>query len=70
MIVSNADPRKANWYIFDVRRLTNGRIFYNAAYESLSTGFTALSPDKKNLYITNDMYITVKDEKMILKQAL
>jgi gluconolactonase len=33
LIVANSDPKKPNWYIFDVEgdKLTNGKIFYSGA---------------------------------------
>lgn len=35
LLIANSDPKKPNWYIFDVDgdKLTNGRIFYHAVSE-------------------------------------
>ena len=55
LLVANSDPRKPNWYVYDVKgdELTNGKIFYSAAgydrkLQGLPDGFKI---DKKgNVY--------------------
>lgn len=55
MLVANSDPRKPNWYIYDVKgdQLINGKIFYSAAgYDRKLQGLPdGLKIDKKgNVY--------------------
>jgi gluconolactonase len=55
MLIANSDPRKPNWYIYDVKgdALTNGKIFYSAAgYDRKLPGLPdGLKIDKKgNVY--------------------
>jgi len=55
ILVANSDPRKPNWYIYDVDgdKLTNGKIFYSAAgYDRKLQGLPdGLKIDKKgNVY--------------------
>lgn len=55
LLVANSDPRKPNWYVYDVKgdALTNGKIFYSAAgYERRLQGSPdGLKIDKKgNVY--------------------
>ncbi|MBD0288833.1 MAG: SMP-30/gluconolactonase/LRE family protein [Flavisolibacter sp.] len=57
LLVANSDPRKPNWYVFDVKgdALTNGRIFYSAAgYDRKLQGLPdGLKIDRKgNVYAT------------------
>ena len=55
LLVANSDPRKPNWYIYEVKgdELTNGKIFYSAAgYDRKLQGLPdGLKIDKKgNVY--------------------
>ncbi len=57
LLVANSDPRKPNWYVFDVKgdALTNGKIFYSAAgYDRKLQGLPdGLKIDRKgNVYAT------------------
>ena len=57
LLVANSDPRKPNWYVYDVKgdALTNGKIFYSAAgYDRKLPGSPdGLKIDKKgNVYAT------------------
>ena len=51
MLVANSDPRKPNWYVYDVKgdKLTNGKIFYGVAgYDRKLQGLPdGLKIDKK-----------------------
>ena len=55
MLVANSDPRKPNWYVYDVKgdKLKNGKIFYGVAgYDRKLQGLPdGLKIDKKgNVY--------------------
>jgi gluconolactonase len=57
LLIANSDPRKPNWYVYDVKgdALTNGKIFYSAAgYDRKLRGLPdGLKIDKKgNVYAT------------------
>lgn len=76
LLVANSDPRKCNWYIFDINgdKLANGRIFYHAAFERGMKGLPdGLKIDKKgNVFAAGPggIHIFNKDGKLLGKLKL
>jgi gluconolactonase len=71
LLVANSDPRKLNWYVFDVDgdKLTNGKIFYHAKAERGLKGLPdGLKIDKRgNVFATGPggIHIFNKDGKLL-----
>jgi gluconolactonase len=76
LLVANSDPRKCNWYIFDVDgdKLTNGKIFYHAPFERGMKGLPdGLKIDKQgNVFAAGPggIHIFDKDGKLLGKLKL
>jgi gluconolactonase len=75
LLISDSDPQKPNWYIYDVDgdRLTNGKIFYSAAGESGPGLPDGMKIDKQgNLFTTGPggIHIFNKEGKLLGKLKL
>jgi gluconolactonase len=76
LLISDSDPAKPNWYIYDVDgdKLTNGRIFYHAVSEKGMKGLPdGLKIDRQgNVFATGPggIHIFNKDGKLLGKLKL
>lgn len=75
LLVSNTDPRKPNWYIYDVKgkQLSSGKIFYSAAGKRGPGGADGFKIDKHgNVFASGPggIYIFNKDAKLLGKLKL
>jgi gluconolactonase len=76
LLIANSDPRKSNWYVFDVDgdKLTNGKIFYHAVSEKGMKGLPdGFKIDKEgNVFATGPggVHIFNKDGKLLGKLRL
>jgi gluconolactonase len=75
LLVSNTDPRKPNWYIYDVKgnQLSSGKIFYSAAGQRGPGGADGFKIDKQgNVFASGPggIYIMDKDGKLLGKLKL